>query len=143
MIDLNRIPNDIAGFFYGEGYSIEELEKGFKIVPDWVPSEYWEFWENHTAVTIYSTMFLNCQPYGHFSNALEGFVEKFNNYGFDLPGEVFPVAYSGGFEWGIFHKESNGEIVCGEYDFQAGEFFRGPFHNFDDWIYSYRDMSDE
>lgn len=50
---------------------------------------------------------------------------------------VFPVAYDGGFVWGVFECQPNGSVVCGMYDFQGGEYVEGPFNTFEEWVCSY------
>lgn len=143
MIDLSSFPEDIASCFFGGGYTEAELSAGLKLVPKWIPKEYWDFWRQFSEVTIQTTIFLPPAPYGDFENALEGFNEDFRESNFHLELDCFPVAYDDDYQWGIFQRLPDGKVICGEYDFEEMEYYRGPFSNFDDWVYSYRDLSDE
>lgn len=137
MIDLSKFSKEAADQFFGDGFPEEQLQKEMSCVPNWIPQQFWDLWRQFSDVTIGSTMFLSPAPYGAYINAIEGFSSQFKEYSLGGPQNVFPVAYSDAVEWGIFEKRSDGTVVCGMYDFESDEYFRGPFDSFEEWIYSY------
>ncbi|SES34295.1 hypothetical protein [Corynebacterium cystitidis] len=138
MIDKSDLDGAQVSYFYGDGFSQDEIETGFKRAPEWIPDEYFSFWKQFTEFNPPSVIFFTPAPYGAYPNAFEGFSDTFWNSGFKDSERFFPVAYADALQWGVFEKLQDGSVFCGMYDFVQEEYYMGPFNSFLEWIKNFR-----
>lgn len=121
-------------------FSDEEIFKATNYLPDWLPSEFKQFFKEFgdfkvPGFTLFSPLydprefyFINT-GYQRFQEATPPLVRDPQNW--------IPIGYYNGFAYTVYHRLASGEIEVGSYDFESQSYFNGPFATFEDWIISY------
>lgn len=122
------------------GFDPDVIEFSLACVPDWVPSEYREFFNSYVAFEFeYGEWFAPNQPPSDPSSAQAGYSslrEAAEAFGAD-PDAWFPVGMFDGDDYVAYHRKDDGAIEFGRYHFLDREFLDGPYPSMAEWMQTY------
>ena len=116
------------------------LELSLSCVPDWVPSEYREFFDSYNSFDFEHGEWLYPEiPPGDplsIKSILSSVREEAEAFG-DDPDAWFPVAIVGDGEYVVYHRNDDGSVEFGRYHFWDRQYLDGPYPSMAEWMRTY------
>nr|VDG62769.1 Uncharacterised protein [Streptococcus thermophilus] len=121
-------------------FSAEELDLALSDVPEWVPCEYREFFEEYGDFYVprmdwHSPEYPPNDPFS-IQSGHEHVMHAAKWTGED-PEKWFAVASFVDGDYAVYHLKDDGTTEFGHYHFMDGEFINGPFPTMKDWMRTY------